>query len=114
MTDIKILTNLLSNIYGAVVLPENESRRWLEEGEDLIIGYAFPDQKKAYYLLTISNLRFLTKEQREFYVERRLFPFEDMKVIVYKDKGGDIVYRTTGGIAGELDNLFDAWSNWAE
>lgn len=114
MNDIKILTTLLANLYGAVVLPKNEAMRWVEDDEELIIGYAFPDRKKAYFLLTYGNMHLLTREQREFSAERRLFPFEDMKFIIYKDADGNLVYRTTGGIAGALDNLFDAWCNWAE
>ena len=47
MNDIKILTTLLANLYGAVVLPNNEALRWVEDDEELIIGYAFPDRKKG-------------------------------------------------------------------
>ena len=114
MANLSILTTLVTSIYNAEVLAQEEARRWTEDGEELLVGYKFPDMKKAYYLLALNDTRLLTKEQYEFHAAYREYPFPNLRVIVFKDKEGVIGYRITNGIAGALDNLFDSWMNWED
>ena len=114
MANLSILTTLVTRIYNAEVLTQEEARRWMEDGEELLVGYKFPDIKKAYYLLTLNDDRLLTKEQYESHAVHREYPFPNLRVIVFRDKDGTISYRITNGIAGALDNLFDSWLNWED
>ena len=93
------------------VIPENEARGWLEENEELIIGYTFPDTVKGYYLLTVGDLYLLTEAQKETVIATRRYPFPGMKTIVYRNKDGEVHFRITGGVSGALSNLFEAWKN---
>lgn len=112
MKDIKFLSELMKNVYGAEELPAEEAERWLEDDEKLIKGYCFPDAKKAYYLLTEGDYRMLRKEMQETCENSREYPFKNVAVTVYENNQGRTCLRVTNGFAGALERLFDAWKEW--
>ncbi len=111
MPNLSILTTLITSLFNAEVLPQEEACRWTEDGEKLLIGYRFPDMRKAYYLLALNDNRLLTKREYEQHASHCEYPFPNLRFIVFQDVNGKICYRITNGIAGALDNLFDSWIN---
>ena len=114
MADIRILTMLMKGLYGAEVLPTKKADNWVNDDEELIIGYCFPDSKKALYLLSASDRSLLTDGQRRQYEETGRYPFNNTNAIVYKDASGKTCYRIVNGIASALGNFFCMWKEWDE
>jgi len=114
MKDIKFLTTIMKNLYGAEEMPAEVAESWIEKDEKLIIGYCFPDLKKAYYLLTESNYRLLKKDMQEICEIKREYPFKNTMALVYTDAQGEMCLRITNGFAGALGRLFDAWKEWKD
>ena len=111
MTHINVLTNLMKGLFNAEVISAEEANLWLEPGEELIVGYSFPDKKKGYYLMSQNDMSLLTKEQYEIYTVKHEYPFPDMKVIVFNDNN-TTYYRITGGISSVINNVIETWENW--
>jgi hypothetical protein len=104
----------MKGMYGAEVLPSEEASKWISDDEELFIGYSFPDDRKAFYLLSVSDGRLLTEEQRKLCEGLRKYPFENTAAIVYKDHHGNVNMRVTNGIASALGRVFEAWKEWKE
>ena len=112
MANIESLTFLMKGLYGAEVLPDEEARKWISDDEVFYIGYCFPDDRKAFYLLSESDGRLLTEEQRKVCEGLRKYPFDNAVAIVYKDDHGKLRFRVSNGIASALGNVFNAWKEW--
>lgn len=96
------LANKLAERYGGIVALPHECTMYLREDEQLIFGIRLIDAKSNYKLLTKYDLMSLSAATRYQSVETGTSPFNNMLLIIYKTKCGDVEFKLLNGMASQL------------
>lgn len=75
---------------------------YLREDQQLIFGIRLIDAKSNYKLLTKYDLMNLSAATRYLSVKTETSPFNNMLLIIYKTKCGDVKFKLLHGMASQL------------